>query len=126
LNDQKCSSCTKNRPKGHGAPVQCTKGKCPKAFHVSCAKDGGENGIVFTVVREVEKEVVLLRPNPGDMQVDSSSAPNGAAVESQASGSIVLKVIKKLDVQILCTQHNPVRKENVSVMSAINTEIVAS
>ena len=60
------------------------------------------------------------------MQVDSSSALNGAAVESQASGSLVLKVIKKLDVQILCTQHNPVRKEYVSVISGINTEIVAS
>ncbi|KAH8110357.1 hypothetical protein DFH11DRAFT_1620758 [Phellopilus nigrolimitatus] len=25
----------------HGAPIQCTEGKCPKASHVSCARDGG-------------------------------------------------------------------------------------
>lgn len=123
----KCSSCTKNRPKAHGAPVQCTKGKCPKAFHVSCAKDGGENGTVFNVVREVEKEVVLLRPNPDDMRVDSSSAPNGAAVESQASGSLVLKVIKKLDVQILCTQHNPAvaAQKKASKQDKIKNDLLA-
>ncbi|KAI0357046.1 hypothetical protein OH77DRAFT_1422521 [Trametes cingulata] len=56
----KCTACTKPRNRVHGAPIQCTKGKCPKAFHVSCARDGHANGIVYRVLREVEKEVVLL------------------------------------------------------------------
>ncbi|KAH9939681.1 uncharacterized protein BXZ73DRAFT_43542 [Epithele typhae] len=56
----KCSACSKVRHKTHGAPVQCTKGRCSKAFHVSCAKEGHESGIVFKVLREVEKEVVAV------------------------------------------------------------------
>ncbi|KAL1942341.1 hypothetical protein VTO73DRAFT_6405 [Trametes versicolor] len=56
----RCTACTKTRHRAHGAPIQCTKGKCPKAFHVSCAREGHSSGIVFKVLREVEKEVVLL------------------------------------------------------------------
>ncbi|KAF8804210.1 jumonji superfamily protein [Phlegmacium glaucopus] len=115
----KCSACTKTKSKAHGAPVQCTKGKCPKAFHVNCARDGHAMGIMFTVMREVEKEVVLLDPSPSSssinshsnsMEVDSNHATNGLSATApipQSSLSRVLKVIKKLDVQILCTQHNP-------------------
>jgi len=110
----------KTKSKAHGAPVQCTKGKCPKAFHVNCARDGHAMGIMFTVMREVEKEVVLLDSSPSSsssnnrtdsMEVDVSHATNGLAVAAsilQPSLSRFLKVIKKLDVQILCTQHNPV------------------
>jgi len=52
------------------------------------------------VVKEVEKEVILT---------DSTSICRDPA-ESALSGrdDQVLKVVKKLEVQILCTQHNPV------------------
>ena len=117
---KKCSACMKNRPKAHGAPIQCTKGKCPKAFHVSCARDSQEGGIVFNVLKEVEKEVVLLDPIIGatpitstnQMQVDPSTCPVEPIVMNAGllspSGSRVIKVIKKLEIQVLCTQHNPV------------------
>jgi len=133
----KCSACTKSRYRAHGAPVQCTKGKCPKAFHVTCARDGHEHGLVYKVLQEVEKEVVLLDQNAGEktseplssesIAIDkdpskiSPDALTGMAVDAAApppvvdctpattntGGHRVLKVIKKVEVQILCTQHNP-------------------
>ena len=71
-------------------------------------------------MREVEKEVVLMDSSPPStltdnrsesMNVDPSHATSDLTVATpiQSSLSRVLKVIKKLDVQILCTQHNPVR-----------------
>lgn len=121
----------------HGAPVQCTKGKCPKAFHVTCARDGHEQGLVYKILQEVEKEVVLLDQNdrPGTYQNPTESLPNMTSDDPIAfepvvdaisatemsldvthassgspniDGSRVLKVIKKLEVQVLCPQHNPV------------------
>ncbi|KAF9005231.1 JmjC domain, hydroxylase-domain-containing protein [Cyathus striatus] len=117
----KCSSCTKNKPKGHGAPVQCTKGKCPKAFHVSCARDGAANGLVFQLVREVEKEVVLLEPAipcvpishmsvdipQGSVAMTVDVLPSASNPAHESPDAKVLKVIKKLEAQVLCTQHNP-------------------
>lgn len=114
---------------------------------------------MFSILREVEKEVVLLDPaasntgasaaqgqgqsssssssqgqttqalqNPEAMQVEmtpSAHYPNAAGAGSMgmsvdgaaqslapgtqyAPGSRVLKVIKKLEVLVLCAQHNPV------------------
>ncbi|KIM44364.1 hypothetical protein M413DRAFT_379857 [Hebeloma cylindrosporum] len=138
----KCSACTKARPKGHGAPIQCTKGKCPKAFHINCARDGDSLGIVFAVVREVEKEVVLLDPSPrttfgnaphDSMQVDPSPTACGNAVTMDttftygSSNPRVLKIIKKLEVQILCTQHNPAvaAQKKASKHDRIRNELLA-
>lgn len=116
---QKCSACTKGRQKAHGAPIQCTKGKCTKSFHVSCAREG-QSGVSYTVLREVEKEVILL-----DMQPTSSHIPHSSGGPSQSEATPgefvtqgaqptvhaepqVLKTIKKNEVQLLCNQHNPV------------------
>lgn len=89
---------------------------------------------MFTVVREVEKEVIfsdaLPQPpsittpvvNPpviGQMQVDMDPRPlsegddaagviGTAPIVDPSAPSRVFKIVKKLDVQILCTQHNPV------------------
>ncbi|KAJ7743801.1 JmjC domain, hydroxylase-domain-containing protein [Mycena metata] len=95
----KRSTCTTQRAKAHGALIQCVKGKCPKAFHINCARAGAEEGtgIAYTVVREVEKEVVLLEPAP------PSAHAGGAELNLR-----VLKVIHKTEVEALCAQHNPV------------------
>ena len=100
--------------------MQCTKGKCPKAFHVNCAKDGSALDIVFSILRQVNKEVVLVDAGLNAshlgmaMDVDGVAASHSSlATEAVASpsshGAEVIKVVKKLDVQIFCTQHNPVR-----------------
>lgn len=91
------------------------------------------------MLQEVEKEVVLLDQNldensteplssePPSIDMDSFEiAPDPTAALEMAmdahapppvdrslatkNGHRVLKVIKKVEVQILCTQHNPVRK----------------
>jgi hypothetical protein len=123
---QKCAACTKARQKAHGAPVQCTKGKCAKSFHVGCARDGGSSGIVFSILREVEKEVILVYPNPLPPAHHTVPTPDGTTTfldpalpqsQTQLYAMLpppvevepqVLKSIKKYDVHILCLQHNPV------------------
>ncbi|KAF9651005.1 JmjC-domain-containing protein [Thelephora ganbajun] len=92
----KCSACLKPRHKAHGAPIQCTKGKCSKAFHIMCARDGAEQGISYEILHEVEKEVILVQ-----------SADGNADSNPSTSNPEVLKTIRKLDVQLLCPQHNP-------------------
>ncbi|KAH8115842.1 hypothetical protein DFH11DRAFT_1876448 [Phellopilus nigrolimitatus] len=48
----KCTAYQKGRAKSHGAPIQCTKGKCPKTSPVSCARGGGvEARIHFAELR---------------------------------------------------------------------------
>jgi hypothetical protein len=79
----------------HGAPVQCTKGKCPKAFHISCARNGV--GIVFNE-HEAEKEVPA-----------STTTQESIDVEGDVNPPHALKVVKKSEFHLLCAQHNPVR-----------------
>lgn len=106
----------------HGAPVQCTRGKCSKAFHISCAREGTNHGIVYEELGEVEKDVVLVDvpPVPGPsvpMDVDDSniSPPQdnpSDSVDADANTSTfhkdAIKVVKKMEFQLLCPQHNPV------------------
>ncbi|KAG9312599.1 JmjC domain, hydroxylase-domain-containing protein [Chiua virens] len=110
----KCSACTKGRQKAHGAPIQCTKGKCTKSFHVSCAREG-QNGVSYTVLREVEKEVILFDVQPisyGTPDSSASAVTHGGVIvqATQSTTNVeprVLKTIKKNEVQLLCNQHNP-------------------
>ena len=81
---------------------------------------GAANDIIFTVLREVEKEVVLVDPSPGDHPPSADVPPasdhpptdavqgSDLAAPSNDQGPRVLKVIKKIEVMCLCSQHNPV------------------
>jgi len=62
-----------------------------------CARDGVEQGISYEILQEVEKEVILVQSADGN----ADSGPSTSNPE-------VLKTIRKLDVQLLCPQHNPV------------------
>lgn len=103
----KCVACTKGRSKAHGAPIQCTKGKCTKSFHVSCAREGA-SGVAYSVVRELEKEVLLVGYHSplGELLEPGSPLDASQPVPTPADPQ-VLKVIRKNEVQVLCSQHNP-------------------
>jgi hypothetical protein len=100
----------------HGAPIQCTRGKCPKAFHISCALEGAENGIVYEELGEVDKDVVLVDVTPvpsfcapTPMDIDGNvPPPQDAPSDSVDSNKEAIKVVKKIEFQLLCPQHNPV------------------
>jgi len=62
-----------------------------------CARDGAEQGISYEILQEVEKEVILVQSTDGN--ADPVTPTNNPEV---------LKTIRKLDVQLLCPQHNPV------------------
>lgn len=120
---QKCTACTKTRYKAHGAPIQCTKGRCPKAFHVSCARDGAAQNIIYRILREVEKEVVLLHPSAP--QAGPSNEPSSAPMDLDQTGAPepqVLKLIRKVEVELLCPQHNPVRSIFILTAGLIVTD----
>lgn len=86
---------------------------------MSCARDGSTQNIVYTVLREVEKEVVLIEPqplvripvnaDPGDSTTAAAESTQMDVDQAQTAEPQVLKLIKKLEVQVLCQQHNPVR-----------------
>lgn len=59
-----------------------------------------ENGISYRVLREVENDVLLS---------DSQQVPEGDAAAMDTDDSArVLSLVKKLEVEVLCPQHNPV------------------
>ncbi|KAA1470781.1 JmjC-domain-containing protein [Dentipellis sp. KUC8613] len=136
----KCSACTKNRPKMHGAPVQCTKGKCSKAFHVSCARDGAANNIVYRTLGFVEKEVVFTEPpvdpasmtqppyGPAPMDVDYpfGNTPGGDMAVDTPDPS-VYKTIRKLEIELMCPLHNPAVTEakKASKQDKIRNQLLA-
>lgn len=99
---------------------------------MSCARDGASQNIVWTVLREVEKEVVLIEPHlpPQPVTPTPTIEPNSLAAaitgdtqmdvdRTQAPEPQVLKLIKKLEVQVLCQQHNPVSVAPYSVTLVI-------
>ncbi|KAG8950587.1 hypothetical protein FRC00_007627 [Tulasnella sp. 408] len=106
----KCCVCTRTTLKTHGAKIQCTRGKCIKAFHVTCAATSSD--MVYRELQEVEKEVVLTNPPPdAQMQSALTTSDDPAKETSGSSAQGVVKTIKKPTVEVLCSQHNPVNME---------------
>ncbi|KAL4244558.1 JHDM3 histone demethylase family protein [Abortiporus biennis] len=144
----KCSACTRTKSRAHGAPIQCTKGRCPRAFHVSCAREGSGIGIVYRILRMVEKDVVLVDPlasitQQTDIQpspLPSTAPPPQMQTEAMTidpytdhptNGEVpdptVLKIIRKAEVECLCHQHNPMMAEikRQQKQDKIRNELVA-
>jgi len=96
---QKCNVCPKPAQKAVGAKIQCSKGKCPKAFHVTCAIENEEVG--YEVLDEVTNDVVLVDPPSEQRDANAINAANAGELQ-------LIKKVKKFSVSCLCPQHNPV------------------
>ncbi|KAK8861341.1 hypothetical protein IAR55_002160 [Kwoniella newhampshirensis] len=93
----KCVACSDKKLQKTGAKIQCTKGKCPKAFHVSCARTDDS-----TSLKIWEVETPLL-PTEGE-------EPLGEGAD--------IPIVKDIKVELLCSQHNPDIKEKIEQKKA--------
>ncbi|ODN80679.1 hypothetical protein L202_02853 [Cryptococcus amylolentus CBS 6039] len=89
----KCASCSDKRMQKMGAKLQCTKGKCPRAFHVSCAH----------VDASVRLNVWVVEPPPLSTHPSPVNTP---------------EVEDPIKVELLCPQHNPDMKERLEKQKA--------
>ncbi|WVQ94446.1 hypothetical protein IAU59_001525 [Kwoniella sp. CBS 9459] len=85
----KCAACADKRLQKTGAKIQCTKGKCPRAYHVSCAKTHPSTSLK---IWEVETPIL---PADGDAPL-----AEGADIPME----------RDIKVELLCPQHNPDNK----------------
>ncbi|EJD42482.1 JmjC-domain-containing protein [Auricularia subglabra TFB-10046 SS5] len=133
----KCQLCKDPRAKGHGAPIQCTKGKCPRAFHVSClaacaaatpaspasppaSADALDNPIFSpstTSPGATTSACTSITGSAAHPAPPASSAPSPSEVsykvlcevdkEVVADDGRVISTIRKSTVEVFCAQHNP-------------------
>ncbi|KAL1410221.1 hypothetical protein Q8F55_004226 [Vanrija albida] len=81
----KCSACPDKRTATMGTKIQCTKGKCMRAYHVSCAKRNPE--VLYTAEMRVQR------------------------VEVPPAGSGNFEDTPVFTVELLCPKHNPAMLE---------------
>ncbi|OXG39396.1 specific transcriptional repressor [Cryptococcus neoformans Th84] len=93
----KCLLCKDKKLQKTGAKIQCTKGKCPRAFHVSCAR---ESDVANLKIWEVG---TLMFPGEGEPPL-----PEDAEVPVRID----------IKVELLCPQHNPEVKEKLEQRKA--------
>lgn len=77
----KCSLCTDADAARHGAKVQCTKGKCPRAVHVGCALEEGSGWLLDVVT---EAEAAELEGRAGSSKARAAAGADG--MEGAAAG----------------------------------------
>ncbi|WVQ73686.1 hypothetical protein IAR50_003266 [Cryptococcus sp. DSM 104548] len=89
----KCASCSDKKMQKMGAKIQCTKGKCPRAFHVSCAHEDDS----------VRLNVWIVEPPPLSAHPPPVNIP---------------EVEDPIKIELLCPQHNPGMKEKLEKQRA--------
>ncbi|GAA5877570.1 hypothetical protein JCM3774_006121 [Rhodotorula dairenensis] len=81
----KCQLCTEM----HGTKVQCTKGKCAKSFHVTCALQEGSGIFLDATIPDAEHdgESVSIFEQAKSPQATGPSSPGKAALPDAAATS---------------------------------------
>ncbi|KAK4049713.1 hypothetical protein OIV83_003988 [Microbotryomycetes sp. JL201] len=104
----KCSACIEM----HGTKVQCTKGKCTRAIHATCALKEDSGFHLDARIGSADKNVSLIESNgfqasPRKHVVPSSPVRNTVepGVEQQPSDGAAADDVVHLTV--LCRTHNP-------------------
>ncbi|GAA5890494.1 hypothetical protein JCM6882_002939 [Rhodosporidiobolus microsporus] len=100
----KCQLCTEP----HGTKIQCTKGKCTKAFHVTCALNNDDSGVLMdaTVPDEEHEgaEVSILGVALGEQQDEKKKVEGGGEM---AQVKDVVPNNDLIQLTVLCRTHNP-------------------
>ncbi|GAA5828560.1 hypothetical protein JCM11251_000850 [Rhodosporidiobolus azoricus] len=96
----KCQLCTEQ----HGTKIQCTKGKCTKAFHVTCALHDDSGVLMDATIPDEDNEggeVSIL----GAALREDEAKENGA--EKTAAAKDVVPSNDVIQLTVLCRTHNP-------------------
>ncbi|WFC96059.1 hypothetical protein MBRA1_002715 [Malassezia brasiliensis] len=111
----KCSLCADAEAARHGAKVQCTKGKCPRAVHVGCALEEG-SGWLLDVVSEAEAAQLEGRAGGPRRAPPADTAPTpeaplaDAAPTPEAAADAAATTPPADRLVVLCRTHNPRRQ----------------
>ena len=85
----KCQVCTAPSDRMYGAKIQCTKGRCPRAVHVSCALDESSGWFLDICSRDVADKL------------EGTSRAQGDQPQSHDDDERVV---------LLCRAHNPLKR----------------
>ncbi|BGP20839.1 hypothetical protein JCM10213_008125 [Rhodosporidiobolus nylandii] len=113
----KCQLCTEI----HGTKIQCTKGKCTKAFHVTCALKDDSGVFMDATIPDEQGEIVSILdaalesspppegenegPTVGEASKEKTPPPAAAAAPKSPTKGIPNNDLIQLTV--LCRTHNP-------------------
>ncbi|GJN94718.1 hypothetical protein Rhopal_007809-T1 [Rhodotorula paludigena] len=104
----KCQLCTES----HGTKVQCTKGKCIKAFHVTCAlrEESGVHMDATIPDEDGAGSISLLEQTRASTPVAEAAAADASAAPAPAPPASPSKPALDNDqirLSVLCRTHNP-------------------
>ncbi|KAJ9106759.1 hypothetical protein QFC19_003072 [Naganishia cerealis] len=103
----KCSSCTDPNKAKIGAKIQCVKGKCARAYHVTCAMEDPEVDFEEVEVQEwVCKKTPSIEAKP--FNTDGEARAEAMDVDPLA-GSVAKKqynLVKIVHTKLFCPTHN--------------------
>ncbi|KAJ9094497.1 hypothetical protein QFC21_006037 [Naganishia friedmannii] len=105
----KCSTCTDPNKAKMGAKIQCVKGKCARAYHVTCAMEDSE--VEFEEV-EVQEWVCKKAPPAELIPIVTNGETSTTAMDIDAppvtepAGQKQYSLVKIVHTKLFCPTHN--------------------